>query len=964
MKNLFFSLSLILATLSGFAQPCSISLIQSTPACGISNCTGSVSIQVEGTGNINISWSDGLGNGTDVYGLCGDSYYTVDIIDDNSCEASETFYIDFAPQSTINVTIENEQCFEACDGSITVDIIGSNGPYQSVWSNYTDTYEGTSLTNLCSSSYYGVVTDGSGCETVFNEYIDSPMPVMIDMLVTEAECSSGGSINLEVGQGGMAKAFTFLWSNGATTEDIYNLIPGYYTVTITEGSCTYIQTEYVSLSYYNSPQLSLGETHNVTCFATNNDNGYIEVIAEGTPQYFYIWSNGATTSYIDNLTPGFYTVTVTDSEGGSSSCANVIGYEVLPFDLTINLNGYNPSCPSGGNGSIYTNVQGGEMPYAYTWNDDQLNEVSTSDYMDYVSYGVYFLTVTDANGCSITGNYTLLPDGSPSTSIETTAYSCFGQTNVAAASVTTNSPYPPFYYNWSNGQQFWGVTSNTTEITGLAPGIYSVTISDSNPCSSCCGESYAWIEIVEEPEFTIDNFSLNQSCFGLDTASLTINASGGVPPYFHSLDGTIWNSGTDLDNLSPDTYDIYIKDTHDCILTSGDIIVEEYPELTLTITPTPADCGEPASGTASIVTNAPQPATYLWSNGVTTENADTLIADTYSVTITDANHCTITGNTVIGQLTTASISGFANSTLGPLADASGTVKLFKQVPEVTQLIPVGTSIISSGGVFNFSGLSSGEYAIRLIPNTTIYPLFLKTWYESVVGWENATMLNIACEDVVTGIQLDVLELPAQTGQGSFSGYIYYWDAAKGDKELGEPVIGAEVFVEQEPNDQPVANGGTDNNGYYEIDNLQENEVYNVYVEIPGLPLLSTYSGIPVSPGMSDYENMNYFVDTTNVIGGIFIDTILTVNQSDLYGFSFQLYPNPVKDHVNIKFNAKGNGTFNWELFDATGRLVSFSETLKYSEGRQTYAIDIAETGIYYLNCRVNNMSFIKKIVRE
>lgn len=259
-----------------------------------------------------------------------------------------------------------------------------------------------------------------------------------------------------------------------------------------------------------------------------------------------VWSTGATGSSIANLSPGSYGVTVTDSEGCSSSESVNIGVE---SDMDVDVVFATISTPN--NGEILVNVTGGQSPYTYEWNNG-----ATGGYISDLSPGTYVLVVTDVNGCSAAIVVTLELEDECTLSIETTSsdVTCAGFSN-GKASVTVSGSIN-YDINWSTGS-----TSNA--IANLSAGNYSVTVKDASGC-----EATENITIqAPNPLIITEAAVTNTTCNSNESGSVALAVEGGTAPYFF-----FWSNGATtpaISSLSAGNYEVSIGDSNGCTLVAN-----------------------------------------------------------------------------------------------------------------------------------------------------------------------------------------------------------------------------------------------------------------------------------------------------------------------------------------------------------------------------------------------------------
>lgn len=431
--------------------------------------------------------------------------------------------------------------------------------------------------------------------------------------VTNVSCNGGGNGSISVVEPTEGTSpYTYTWSNGATTKDISNLIPGDYTLSITDalgcpGQATFTVTEPTAIEIQ-------GQSYDASCYGSSNGSIIITVNG-GTPGYSYNWSNGNTAPSLVNIPAGNYFLTVTDSK----FCTKTENYYVgQPSQLLISSTISNISCFGANDGIISVGAYGGTPLYSYQWNNN-----SNESQLIQLGPGTYTVTVTDDHSCQVSGSYTITEPSQLTGQVVTTDASSNNAAD-GTAEANMNGATPPYSYLWSNGQ-------TSKKIVNLPVGNYSVTVSDANGCQLVLYCS------IGAPDCTLQLQSdkTDISCFGANDGTALANASNpnGSVNY-------LWSNGATsqtITNLAPGTYSVTVSDNI-CQKVSSVEVVSPGP---INIIPTlinPA-CDD-NNGSISINVNGGTAGyTYLWSNGATTQNISALNAGNYTVTVLDAHNC-------------------------------------------------------------------------------------------------------------------------------------------------------------------------------------------------------------------------------------------------------------------------------------------------------------------------------------
>jgi len=470
----------------------------------------------------------GLGNGTtdfsepasgdgfvaEINAIAGEVYY---LLVDNFNSSNSGFNLNFTGSAildccfgfAITTSSTDVSCNGGNDGTATVNTTNGTAPFFYAWSNGFATQ---SISGLTVGLYTVTVTDANNCTLTQSVFVSEPSVITLYATVTDVFCNGTASGFIDLNANGGANAFTYLWFNGETTQDIYNLSIGNYSVTVTDANgCTATLTTTVSEP---SPLNISYTTVDVSCNG-GNDGEINLTVSGGSPAYTFLWSNAETTEDISNLTAGTYDVEVTDS----NFCDQTVSITINePTAIIIVLYVTDVTCVGIDNGQIDTGISGGTLPYTYSWNNG-----SSFGSIYALSSGIYSLTVTDANGCTATATATVSDVSLPPVSLIADQTICYGQVLTLDAGVFAS-------FIWSNGE-----TTQSILAYGYLPGNFSVTVTDANGCTSTDDFFLTVLEVDVEtgPDISI---SLGESV----TLNTTVTPAG---VYTYS-----WNPITGLDD--------------------------------------------------------------------------------------------------------------------------------------------------------------------------------------------------------------------------------------------------------------------------------------------------------------------------------------------------------------------------------------------------------------------------------
>ncbi len=558
------------------------------------------------------AWNTGASVASITVGVTGP--YQVTVTNTYGCQAADTVQVNVAPSISATATPTNITCNGAANGSVSLTVTGGSPAFSYLWSNAATSQN---LSNLAPGTYNVTVTDALGCLATSSAVVTQPSILFHTMARTNVTCNGAANGTVSVSVSGGTPAFTYLWSNGATTSSQSNLGPGTYSVTVTDANgCNFIDSRVITEPAPLS--ITLVSQQNISCSSGNN--GQIDIsVSGGTTAYSYAWSNSATTQDVTGLGAGTYGVTVTDANGCQSNATYVI---TQPTTLSATETHVDVLCNGGATGSVDLSVTGGSPAYTYQWS----NAATTQD-LSGIGAGSFTVTVTDISGCTATQSVTIAEPTAIVVTATTVDAAC-GQSNGSAAAHVSGGT-PGYTYNWPT------VGSTLDSIFGIPAGIYKVLVTDANGCLDSIS---AAVSNLGAPTVTLDSSS-NVSCNGGTNGDINVSLVGGVSPFTY-----LWTNGAttlSIAGLAAGTYDLTVTAFDGCQAFLSHLITEPTA-LTSAGIVTDENCFGGAIGAVDFIPGGGTlPYAYLWSNSATSEDLSALVAGTYSVVLTDGNGCTL-----------------------------------------------------------------------------------------------------------------------------------------------------------------------------------------------------------------------------------------------------------------------------------------------------------------------------------
>jgi hypothetical protein len=596
------------------------------PVVTLAACMGNtgavqVSVQSGGTAPFNYAWSHNAGLNSGLASNLPTGSYTCTVTDFYGCTAEVTAFVGELPPPQATVSVTTALC-SLPNGSAQVSASGGTAPYQYTWSNGAP--NSPNAQNLAAGVYTVTVTDFYGCQDVESFSVGNiPGPSALNVSFQNSICTnSTGSITVAP-QGGTAP-FNYVWShNQFLNQPTALLLPGgTYSVTATDANGCVISATQI-IQFQPSPVVQTLQQRNSLCA---NGNGLIEIAATGTGPFSYTWTNGVSTGPLaQNLNVGGYTVTVTDANNCTSTRSFTIALEPAPAVQLLQTT--NDICGQA-IGAIRINAIGGAQPITFSWSHDPgLN----SNWPTGLLAGSYGVTLTDANGCTATAQYTVGGTPGPTMQLQSVNTAFCGNA-VGAVGVQATGGLMPYTYSWSHNPAL-----NSPTAGSLLPGAYSVTVTDANNCPATV---QAIVPGTEPPVLSLVGISENP-CVPNDVV-IEAAINGDHPPFQYA-----WSHNAGLNNLtagglSSGTYTITATDIHGCqSILSTNVTDLKSPEMAVENV-TASRCNANDGSISASVEFGLQPYTYTWSHnaGLNSGTASSLAPGQYTVTVTDASGCT------------------------------------------------------------------------------------------------------------------------------------------------------------------------------------------------------------------------------------------------------------------------------------------------------------------------------------
>ncbi|MEO1624215.1 MAG: gliding motility-associated C-terminal domain-containing protein [Bacteroidota bacterium] len=606
------------------------------------NCNGgsdgSIDVTITGgTAPYNFDWSDNSFDGMeDAMGVSAGTL-VLTTTDANGCRKVTPIMVTQPDALVVSSSKTDINCNGDSNGSISLNVSGGTPGYTFAWSDAG--VSGQNPTGLDGGTYTVTISDANSCTQTETITVDEPDALDINSTVTDETMpgQDDGAIDLTVTGG--TPMITYMWSHGPTTEDVSNLMPGPYSVTITDANnCREIRS--FTINSADAPTITVDNTSDPTCNGFSNGSINITVTG-GTPGYTYSWSFGSNDEDLTGLPAGTYSLTVTDANMVQAVLSTPI---ILndPALLTATATATDVSCGGAADGSVTVTANGGTGAYNYVWSNAGPNTNTITG----LTAANYTVTVLDSRGCSASASATVdAPVGISITGVSVTNATCNGDMD-GAIDINVTGGSGNYTYMWNNGD-------GTQDITGLGANNYTVTITDGTGCSFVSNQ----FRVTEPQAIAFSSLGVvDVECNGAATGAIDIEVTGGTGAYTYAWSnrdvGGNLGGAQDLSGLTGGNYGVTVSDAQGCTFVSNDIFVDEGDPIQILAQISPTSIANNDGSINLTVSGGNQPYNYTWFSPTGNVNGGAedqfgLTPGFYFVTVVDNRGCVQTRDSML-----------------------------------------------------------------------------------------------------------------------------------------------------------------------------------------------------------------------------------------------------------------------------------------------------------------------------
>ncbi len=527
------------------------------------------------------------------------------------------------------------------------------------------------FTNVSGGTHTVIIRDNFGCSvTVFADVATGATPTAT-ATSTPTACSGVNNGTITVDFMSIAGPYTFSLDGGAPVAGTIpftftNVSPGSHSIVVTgAGGCA---TNPFTRTVLTGPGVSgTASPGSTSCPSASNGSIRVDATAGAAPFTYQLDGGapqpGANPYTFNGVAPGSHVIIIRDNLGCTLTLNGVI-VDAGPA-LTISTSASPTSCNGASNGSITVTPNGGTAPFTWSLNGGAPVPGTAPYTFTNLGPGSYTIVVTDAFGCA-NNPVTEIVTAGPALTVTTSAIatSCSSAAN-GSITITPNSGTAPFTWSLDGAAPVAGPSPHT--FINLVAGSHTIVVTD----AAGCANTPVMETVPAGPALTTTAAATDVLCKGGSTGTITVAIPTiGTPPYQYSLDNITWQASNIFNGLSANSYTVYFRESNGC-QGSTPVTVNEPALLTASASAVPVVCNGQNNGTITVTAaGGVGPYQYSINGGATWQGSNifNVAANSYTITIKDANNCITTQTITVTEpavLTASSVTTTASCNGGP-----------------------------------------------------------------------------------------------------------------------------------------------------------------------------------------------------------------------------------------------------------------------------------------------------------
>ena len=690
-------------------------------------------VAADGSGNYSFVLNPGsITSATGIYTPLGPGDYTITLTDVTCATSVVSNTLSLIDPSLISIsseTVKDVSCNGGSDGYVHVTGAGGNGSY-----TYTlnpgalEVNTSGNFNNYPIGTYSVEVTDGNSCPSATSNLLEIKEPAVLAIATenfTQVTCNGASDGTVTITASGGTAPYSYTLNPGGVnnaTGSFAGLGPNSYTVTLSDAkSCGPVISSTFDIVEPDAIAISTTNFTDITC--NNNNDGTIDVTATGgTAPLTYTLNPGAIdvnpTGSFSGIAEGSYFVNVSDPNG----CTEAVAGPILitnPVLITIDSEAETDvSCNAADDGTISITASGGTGSLHYTLNPGSVSQTDNGNFIG-LSPNIYSVTVSDDNTCpaAVSSNFDITEPAVLAIATENfTHVSCNGASN-GSVTITPSGGTAPYSFTLNPGS----VNNATGVFNGLAPGSYTVTLTDANSCGPVISSTF---DIVEPDAIAISTTNFTDiTCNNYNDGTIDVTATGGTAPLTYTLNpGAIdVNVTGSFSGIAEGSYFVNVSDPNGCPEAIAGPFLITNPALIIITGEAETDisCNAADNGTISITASGGTGSLHYTLNPgsvLQTDNGNFagLSPNTYSITVSDDNACpaALSSNFDITEPTVITLPTVSSTDISCFGNSDGSINVGAAGGTGPYLYELNPGAISNAtGIF--TGLGQGSYSVTV-----------------------------------------------------------------------------------------------------------------------------------------------------------------------------------------------------------------------------------------------------------